>query len=234
MPSRLAEGHILVQARLRSAVEQATGRAWTALPAYNEEDIELWLSRAVPVVQAGQRQAVAAVDLYLARSLERQPLGLDADEVIAAARNGVTAEEVYRRPFVDVWGGLKAGNRWEDAVAAGLVRATSAAAMDMQLAMRTAVRDIGEADDGIKGYARVPDGGACDFCLLVAGQTYSTADLMPVHNRCGCGVEPITDGPNIRSAPTGASNDDGLTVAIEDHGELGPLLVNAADTFTAL
>jgi hypothetical protein len=233
MASRLAENHILLQESLRKRIERAAGLTWTSLGKYNEADVDTFLARIVPLIQGGQAQAALLTDAYLARALDRPALGIDTAEVIANARNGVAAEEVYRRPFVDVWGGLKSGKPWNEAVALGLERATSAAAMDMQLAMRTAARDIGVADSGIRGYLRVPDGGACDFCLLVAGQVYSTADLMPVHNRCGCGVEAITDGPEIRTAPEGASNDD-LSVAVADHGELGPVLVDASHDFAAL
>ena len=192
MASQLANGHILVQQRLRAAIVRATGLTWASLEKYNEADVDEWLRRVVPIVQAGQRQAVAATDAYLARALERQPLGVDAEDIIANARNGATADEVYRRPFVDVWGGLKEGRPWADAVGLGLDRATSAAAMDMQLAMRGAARDIGVADSGIFGYERVPNGGACEFCLIASTQRYHTEDLMPLHNRCGCSVEPLT------------------------------------------
>jgi hypothetical protein len=233
MPSPLAERHIELQARVRASLERSVGTLWTGLGSYDEADIERWLRQVVPVVTAGQAQAVALVDAYLARALERQPLGVDPQEILAVTRNGVAPDEVYRRPFVDVWGGLKDGKLWNEAVALGLERATSAAAIDAQLAMRTAAREIGQADSAIRGYRRVPDAGACEFCVLVAGQTYSTSDLMPVHNRCGCGVEPITDGPPITKAPTGAKGGT-VSVAVRDHGELGPLLVNAADNFTAL
>lgn len=231
MATALAERHIVLHARLRDRVEQTAGQMWQRLGSYNEPDVERWLAQVVPLIHAGQSQAVTLTDAYLARALDRQPVGLDPQTVIDAARNGVPATEVYRRPFVDVWGGLKDGKQWQEAVALGLERATSAAAMDMQLAMRTAARDIGESDSAIRGYMRVPDAGACDFCQLVAEQTYSTGDLLPVHNRCGCGVEPITDGPIIRKAPTGASSKD-LSVAVHDHGELGPVLADAADNFT--
>lgn len=45
----------------------------------------------------------------------------------------------------------------------------------------------------IVGYERVPDGGACVLCLTAAGQRYHSDDLMPIHDKCGCGVEPLTE-----------------------------------------
>jgi hypothetical protein len=100
---------------------------------------------------------------------------------------------VYQRPFVTVWTALGAGARWEDAVAQGMARATSAAAMDVQLAFRASADEIGRADDGIYGFQRVADGGACAFCLEVDGAYVKTADASPLHNHCGCGLEPLTD-----------------------------------------
>lgn len=233
-------------ARLRKAVEDATGRTWSALPHYDEPDVELWLSRVVPLVQAGQRQSVAITDLYLARALERQPIGVNAQDILAATRNGVTADEVYRRPFVEVWTALKGGQLWKDAVALGLERATSAAAMDVQLAMRDTSAQILGNDPNVIGFQRVPDGGACDFCLVASEQMYHSEDLSPLHNRCGCGVEPVTrdqtrestglGGPKIdpESRITAPEINKDLTVAIEQHGELGPVLVDAADSFKSL
>lgn len=45
----------------------------------------------------------------------------------------------------------------------------------------------------IVGYERVPDGNACDLCDLASGQRYTRGDLMPIHDGCGCGVEPLTE-----------------------------------------
>lgn len=163
-------------------------------------------------------------------------MALDVAAVTGAGvRNGTAPVEVYQRPFVTVWTALKAGTRFEDAVAAGLARATGSAAMDVQLTMRSTLTDIGSRDDLILGFERVPDGDACDFCVLVAGQRYTTADLMPVHNHCGCGVDIIT--AENRGDFTGKTGNDlsmPAAVSIAEHGELGPLLVGADHHFDAL
>jgi hypothetical protein len=63
------------------------------------------------------------------------------------------------------------------------------------------------------------------FCEALAGQRYIERQLMPIHNHCGCGVEPITR----RSAATSAASRerlergrDGVHAAVREHGELGP------------
>lgn len=227
----LAAAHIEAERRLRVAMERSVTKAWNDLPAYNQENVDQFLSRVVPTIDAGRRQSVALTDAYLARAMKRQPLGIDPNEVSMSLRAGASVEEVYTRPLVTVWGKLQEGVQWKDAVAIGLERAASAAAMDMQLAMRQTAFDVGQADDGINGWQRVPDGNACDLCLIASTQRYSTQDLMPIHNHCGCGIEPSGDG---RSAPPARPviEGDGISVAVVDHGELGPVLVNAADHFT--
>lgn len=307
----LADNHVLVQAHLRTAIERAVGLTWRSLPGYDRADIDQWLARIVPLVRAGQTQAIAATDLYLARALERQPLGVDAAAIISQTRNGVDSEVVYQRPFVETWGGLKSGQQWTDAVASGGARAVSAAAMDMQLAMRGAAREIGMADRGIYGFERVTDGKACALCVVASTQRYHTENLLPIHNFCGCSVSPLTSRTDrivnkdlyrqisasdvygklqSQQSEAGYANriaenrnkavywksefqketdhtrrmrlgsralryeeraneqaralerlqiasraaKEKITVSVVKHGELGPLLVNAADNFTSL
>jgi hypothetical protein len=245
MPPDLAGVHILAMARLRRLAERAVAARWEGLGSYDERDVERFLEPVVPIVLAAQQQAVRLTDAYLARALERQPLGIPADLATGAAvRAGTTPAEVYRRPFVTTWAALANGAQYQDAVAAGLARAKSTAATDVQLAMRQTLTLVGEADERITGYQRVPDGGACAFCRLVAGQRYTTRDLMPIHSHCGCGVQPILSSERDRftgrrdndldlqvDQPVGPA--DGVQAVVREHGELGPVLVDARHTFTA-
>lgn len=239
MSAVATRAHIASQERLRAIIAGLIADAWRRLPGYDEDDVDRFVELAVPMVLAAQRQSVALTEAFIARSLKRQPLGVPPEELTGAAvRNGVEPEQVYRRPFVTVWTALQAGKRWEEAVAEGLHRATSTAATDVQLAMRGTLVAVGERDDLVLGYRRVPDGKACAFCRLVAGQRYTTDQLMPIHNHCGCGVDVIT--PANRGDFTGrpdrdltVTGDDGTTAAVREHGELGPVLVNADHDFTS-
>ena len=219
-------------AALRTASSGRVGRAWSGLGSYDESDVPRFVRQAVPVVLAGQRQAVRLTNAYLARLTKGQLAALDPDELVGASvRNGADPAEVYRRPFVNVWTALSKGVPWALAVAAGLARATSTADMDVALSTRAAASAFGGQDDRISGFQRVPDANACDFCLEVAGQRYSTDQLMPCHNRCGCTVEPIVDGRSYSQVR--APGDDSADVAVHEHGELGPVLTNAEDHFTS-
>lgn len=258
MSPQLAQAHILAEEKLRRAVSGALAGIWAALPGHDERNVEEFLAAALPVVNAGQRQSVALTEAYLARAVGRRPLGIDPEDVIGpAARNGTPPEEVYRRPFVTVWTALKAGTEFAGALDSGLARLTSTAETDVQLAMRETLREVGQLDDAIYGYERIPDGAACDLCLIASTQRYHVSDLMPIHNRCGCGVGVITD-PTVgqvidrerlaelkqrgavkkitdqrRRARTNRGRET-PEAAVAQHGELGPVLVDANHDFTQL
>lgn len=232
--SALTDAQIEHQRRIRQRIASVVAEAWRRLGRWDEEDVDRWLAIVVPLVLASQRASATLTNAFLARAVGRAPLALPPGLVAGAAiRNGTPPEIVYRRPFVTYWGALKDGHSWEDALQMGQDRATSAAETDVQLAMRATLREVGERDDLILGYRRVPDGDACEFCRLIAGQRYTVRDLMPVHNHCGCGVDVITAAN--RDEFTGRRENDlelPPEVAIHEHGELGPVITDAHDHFT--
>lgn len=227
-------------ARLRDHTRRIVEGAWDSLESYDLADVPTFVDTVVPVVGVAQGHAAALTDAYVASVIRRAPVGVDLERVTGAAvRAGTAPADVYFRPFVNVWMALKDGKAFTDAVASGRARAGSAAATDILLTTRATANALGEADDLIVGFQRVPDEGACEFCETVSGQRYTTADLMPIHNNCGCTVEPIlkTDrhafsGKTANDLALPREGPSGLTVAVREHGELGPVLVNAADHFT--
>lgn len=219
------EANIQLQARLREIVAAAVAAAWAALPSYNRADVPGWLATVLPLVAAGQRQAVALTDAYLARALDRPPLGLDPTDLIGAAvRGGTAPETVYTRPFIQTWTALGNGAMYEDAVAQGLHRAQSAARMDVQRSHFAAYAAAQDADPGIRGYERVADASACEFCRMINGAFVKSATASPLHNGCGCGLRPVTKDFAPTPLPDG--------VAVHEHGELGPVLAAPGDHFT--
>jgi hypothetical protein len=237
MPSPLAEAHMEAEARLRWTVEKALTGVWASLPGHDRANVDEWLSTVLPAVATAQRASVAVTEAYLAQVLGRPPIGVNQEDLIGAAvRNGTPPATVYERPFITLWGGLGNGLTFEDASRKALARATSTAAMDVQLSMRATANAVGLADDGIYGYARAADSGACQFCVTVDGAYVKSADAMPLHNHCGCGLEPLTephrgavllpDGRRVREYAYGP------LVEVHRHGELGPVLTGSGDHFT--
>lgn len=210
------DAQITAQARLRAITARAAVNAWDALPNHDEEGVAPFLAVVVPIILAAQRWSITLSDAYVARALRRRPLGIDPTPVIAGLRGATTPEEVYRRPFVTTWSGLRDGKPFEEAVGAGRARVESSVELDVQMAHRAGLQAVQAADARIRGWARRADPGACEFCRLINGAKVLHADAMPLHNRCGCGLEPLTVLVEADPLPAG--------VAVHDHGEYGPTL----------
>lgn len=236
--SALAEAHIEGQRRIRVRTAATVAAAWDGLGKWDDEDVGRWLSTVLPVVAGAERASSALTNAFLARALGRRPVGVALDRVTGAAvRNGTPPADIYRRPLVTVWTALAEGVPWVDAVARGQTRASASAQTDVQLTSRATLREIGNADPGIHGFERVPDGDACELCLIASTQRYHTDQLMPIHDRCGCSVEPILEptGQIInrdRYEALAAGDDAAVRATIQEHGELGPVLTNADHHFT--
>jgi hypothetical protein len=224
--SRLSDAQIKAQERLRALLTRGIELRWIGLGSYDEEDVGPWLQAVVPLVLAAQRQSVTLTDAYVARTLLRQPLGLNPLAVIDALRGPSTPDVVYRRPFVHVWMALSKGQPWDQAVAAGLERAKKAGQADVQMAQRAVMQAIQDREPRIKGWVREPDGDACDFCMAIAGAFVKSASAAPLHPGCGCTLVPVEYDQKPDPLPP--------MVAVYQHGELGPTLADPAHSHTDL
>jgi hypothetical protein len=220
--------------KTRDAVGNALRQHWQALPDYRDAQVDGFVKRVVPIVEAGQRRAVAMTDAYMANVLGVRPIGLKATDLVGPfARNGVDPMIVYARPFTTVWTSIaKIG--FDAAVAKGLSRLMSTGDMDVALAARNASMAFGQASDRVAGFQRVADPSCCDFCQSLDGVKVASNSAAPLHNRCGCTVEPIEVGSpkatDFQSFSPGSVFGD---VVIEEHGELGPVITNKHDSFTS-
>jgi hypothetical protein len=220
--------------KTRDAVANAVRHHWQSLPAYRDEQVEPFVKRVVPLVEAGQRRAISLTDAYMSHVLKERPIGLQFDSLIgASARNGVDPATVYARPFTTVWTSIERLG-FEAAVVKGLDRLMSTAEMDVALSARDASKAFGMASSRVAGFMRVADPGCCDFCQSINGVRVAREDAAPLHNRCGCTVEPIEVGSpqasgDFTSFAPGAVFGD---TQIEFHGELGPVITNKHNHFT--
>jgi hypothetical protein len=211
--------------RVRDRVD-AFAQARFATGSYRDADLERFVAQVVPVALAGRRQVSALTDAHLAQVMSAK-LGKSvrpSGPVDVASLRGVDVAEVYGRPFKTVWWKLSTGLVLDAAVAAGRARLTDIVMGDMQLAKTTTAQQSLRAG-GFERFKRVVSYTArtCDLCPIAAENTYSTADLMPIHPGCNCGVEPLEgDGP---------TSTDMQGVAIHTHGELGPVLTVAGQHF---
>jgi hypothetical protein len=238
--------------------------SWGQLDSWREPDIAAFAAKVAPVIAGGQRQVASLTDSYIAMlasiTLETSvhPVGIPTKAVTDEAIRGVNVVEVFKRTGPTVWAALAGGASIDEAVQQGLQRALVMASTDLQLAKTTASQYALERQPRATGYQRVPDDGACDLCLLASTQRYHVGDLMPIHDRCGCDVEPLfadesSGGQVINEDLRSSLEEKGVTVyrgdgeqsfygtvgdahigvAVEQHGELGPVLTVAGQQFTS-
>jgi hypothetical protein len=260
-PSRLQihRAYRTSQHVMRTRVQLFVNNAWGSLDSWRAPDIERFARRVAPVVAGGQRQMAAMTDGYLAQMTGARTVGVPPKLVTSAAMRGADTMDVYMRSGPTVWRSLASGSPLQAAVLSGLNRMLSTAATDLQLAKTHSSRYVLERSATVTSYLRVPEDDACDFCLLASTQRYHAGDLMPLHSRCGCDVDPFEDtGPAGRGGQV--QNDDlrqqlqdkgvvvhrgdgkkdfygevdgaPVGVAVHEHGELGPVLTKAGDHFT--
>jgi hypothetical protein len=137
-----------------------------------------------------------------------------------------------------------------------LVRLAAIAETDITLAVREQVRKTLGTIPGVTGYRRIlhpelSESGPCGLCVVAANRIYHVEDLKPIHDRCVCETLPIigaldpglmlnaseleaiydaaggTGGEIIKAGRRHSAALKKVRVALAEHGELGPVLVDA-------
>lgn len=204
--------------RLVNTVQAAAAAAWAQ--GFHERGPVT--EHVLALVHAGQAHVVALVDAYLAAKTGQaigggHVKGLNADLYTVARLRGKPAEEVYDRPFGALGGQLAEGAPFEAALQSAQASVSRLVRTDLQLAQTHSARDWMASDERIVGWRRVLSGEGCELCEAASTRTYRTQDLMPIHEHCSCGVEPVYGIEPVASV--------GTTVRVEDDPELGPRLV---------
>lgn len=225
---------------------------------FSGENAREFAGDSAEIVREAQRQLADTVAVGLTgylRDSENIPDGvpeLDDDEITDL--RGVPSEVVYRRPFVEIWDGLRKAPDDDFAIGAARRRLEVISDSDMQLtyvhsAQKTMQRQPEEFQP--RYWRRVPKGEfTCALCLVASTQRYSTKRLSPIHPACDCAVEPIRSLPpgdsrvideellervharvekELGWTDRSATGYERLLVRItEEHGELGEILVRPA------
>lgn len=181
------------QVALAERTASLAGRLWDQL---GDLDGSRFVDQVVPLVGAAQEASIVAGDAYIASyaaaATDTAPTTATADvaRLQAGLRNGTPLEVVYQRPVITAR--RVAGERGLDAaLRVARNRVVMSADTDVMLAWRAGTDDAMRRDSRTVGYRRVPDAGACEFCLLASTQRYTRGDLMPLHPNCHCSVAPI-------------------------------------------
>ncbi len=225
--------YLAMKATLSAQVVAMVAAAWAELTSWRDTNIDTFAAATVPLVAAGQAQMASLTSGYLAETLGGRAVGVPArDFTGAAVRNGADPIDVYHRPGIEVWTALSQGTELDQAVAQGARRAQVLALTDLQLASTHTARQVLTSTPHVVGYRRVLAGAhSCDLCTVASTQRYHTGELMPIHNRCSCAVEPIVAGRDPGQIIDSTQRPD-IEVVVHHHGELGPVLAVAGQHFT--
>lgn len=250
---------------IREGTSIRVGAAWDTLGGIGDSELAAFSARAAVLVKAGQVATVRLTDGYLGAyigSVLKRPARAQGilPEVVtgAAVRGGVAPVEVYARPIITARTALSQGRTLTAALAAGRARATGTAETDVMLTHRATASEFLQREPRVRGYQRVLSGRSCDLCAIASTQVYRSDELMPIHDHCDCGVDPLIGDErgagriinrdryeemkssgaidrisNQRAvARAKESGDLGSLIATETHGELGPLITVAGQRFT--
>ena len=186
-----AEVHQRQVTQVRQYVAQQVERAWLRLGDWDTEaDVARFVAQAQELVAPAQTTVAELAAGYVSTAAGADPLVLEGTYTTAALR-GTPVEEVYRRPFVQLWNAVANGKDLHDALDAARARAGALASDDVSLADRHAMREAMGKVDGITGYRRVLSGRNCVLCATAATKRYHVRDLLPIHTHCDCGIAPI-------------------------------------------
>lgn len=157
---------------------------------------------------------------------------------------GVDPVEVWGRPAKEYRYQRSLGRDHDEALNLATQRAGTIADDDLTLAMREAAAQHSKKAKGVTGLRRVvhpemSEGGSCGLCLAASDRIYRPGTLLPIHASCRCTVAEVTasndpgNSLNDKSLSdlyeaaggTDAGNLKGTRWKVDEHGELGPVLV---------
>jgi len=147
----------------------------------------------VATVTAGQREAAAQADPYVAAviaadGLHSDPGGqLDAATFAGVAADGRPLKSLFYEPVIDTkWRLHEAGQSAVESLLGGLEKLLRAAATEVADAGRTAAGASIAGNRTFNGYVRVVNPPACSRCIILAGTEYGWNAGFQRHPRCDC------------------------------------------------
>ncbi len=256
----LNNAYLRENTRVRSSLIAALVRFWRSLGSYRDEDVKRFVPTATAMVLGGQQQTSALTSAYMAQqkaTLLGTPFratSVPLSKVSGkATRVGVTPEEVYRRPLVEVWRQMGNGTPFDKAVEIAEQRLVKIAQTDLQLSKTKTAQQIIRDDRLAVAYQRVLVGDFnCALCTIASTQLYEKETLMPLHPACDCAVGPVYDFADFdederlrqahaavkrefgKSAADGRQIDYRKLILVRENSETGSILTVASHKFTDL
>ncbi|MGF3056155.1 hypothetical protein [Microbacterium sp. YY-01] len=124
---------------------------------------------------------------------------------------------------------------------------------DLAAAARAEAKQVLKASAKVIGYRRVihPEfsvTGTCGLCVVASSRLYYKDELMPLHGNCKCTISPVTAKQDLglklneedlkriydAAGSTYAEDLKRIKVAVNTHGELGPILTRDGQHFRSV
>lgn len=222
---------------------------------YSDQEVHDIAGAIADYVAAGQTHAAALTDGYLTNVVEELTGKRSTPAGPPDLNNlrGVDLTTVYERLGKNYRYLRSTGVDDASALKQTIDRANRMASADLNLAKRNQAQRSLEAVKAVTGYRRVlhPElskSGPCGLCVVAADRIYNKQELMPLHDLCKCepmaiinGVDPglalnkqDLDAIYKQAGGTDAPRLKRIRVKVRHHGELGPVLTDANDSFRQL
>jgi hypothetical protein len=257
----IAQAHQRQLLTIREAAAATVGRLWDRFMTGPEDRAaNQFVTAASATLASAQPAAVLAalnfVATYTSAATDTPPPAavteLDPAPFLRPRGADIATSDVLRRSVIQFRSDLGNGAPFIQAKDSARARVVQTARTEPMLSARAATSEAMKTEPRIVGYRRVPDAGACTFCLLISTRRYRDSELSPVHPGCGCTVAPI-----IADRDPGEVLDTGLvsqlmsadpalgrrgdargrardvSATIHEHGELGPTVYPSGVEFTA-
>lgn len=230
-----------------------------SLKSYRGQDVDRWLSAAIPIVNESQSTIAEIADIAFDAEIYALLGDVSSDPIDlslvtgGALRNGVPPEEVYARAFKPVWQGTGNGLDLQESVAHGVSRLSEMFQLDSERVIDHVAIEKFANENRIVGYKRVLSGAHnCALCILASTQVYHKRELKGIHPNCKCTVRPVASFENsntldrdlIEQVHREVQNQFGISdkaarqidyrkiLFTREHGEYGPTLTYRQYNFT--
>lgn len=218
---------------------------------YDGDLVAAQAARSATLVESGQKAVRLQTDSYMKFVYQQfDDLEFPSDDEIDAFNDEMLDRMVnpldeWNRPAEQFRYAKSTGVSDEEAAQIALVRVDELADMDMELAMRNRANKIFQATPKLTGYRRVlhpelaESKQSCGLCIAASTRIYKKGQLLPIHDHCHCGVMPVVGGEDPghvfneedlkllyeAAGGTGAQELSRVRYKVNEHGELGPYLV---------
>lgn len=176
---------------LQDIVARLITDAWVAYADLGDAGARAFTTAATTIVDGTRASTASAAQAFMAQNdaiLEMPPV---LRLVTPTIRGGVPTADVYRRSIIQARTMVSRGASFADAMAGGQARAVATARTDVSLMNRATMSAGAARRPWVVGYRRTLTGKSCAFCAVASTQRYRSAELLPLHPSCDCGIAEI-------------------------------------------